>query len=63
MADVSELFSELSISLFGQPMTATDILTAEIKPHFGEHTPVASCSSMWSERYCSPNSVQRRYPN
>ncbi len=36
MADVSELFSELSISLFGQPTTATDILTAEIKPQFGE---------------------------
>ena len=36
MEDISELFSELSISLFGQPVTATDILTAEIKPHFGE---------------------------
>ena len=36
VADASELFSELSISLFGQPMTATDILTAEIKPHFGK---------------------------
>lgn len=35
VADASELFSELSISLFGQPVTATDILTAEIRPHFG----------------------------
>ena len=34
--DVCELLSELSISLFGQPVTAQDILTAEIQPHFGD---------------------------
>ena len=35
--DTNELFSELSISLFGQPVTTQDILIAEIQPHFGAH--------------------------
>ena len=42
VADASELLSELSISLFGQPVTATDILTAEIRPHFGKFASVTS---------------------
>ena len=36
--DTNELFSELSISLFGQPVTAQDILMAEIQPHIGART-------------------------
>ena len=42
VADACELFSELSISLFGQPVTATDILTTEVQPHFGECAPHAA---------------------
>jgi len=43
--DVCELLSELSISLFGQPMTAQDILTAEIQPDFGD--PLRYLVSYW----------------
>lgn len=33
-----ELFSDLSISLLGQPLTTQDILAAEIQPHFSAYT-------------------------
>lgn len=43
MEDVNELFSELGISLFRQPITTQDILTAEIQPHFSAQPSLYSC--------------------
>ncbi len=42
MDGACELFSDLSISLLGQPLTAQDILTAEIQPRF------SACGSLCS---------------
>ena len=33
-----ELFSDISISLLGQPLTTQDILAAEIQPYFSAYT-------------------------